>query len=506
MSECSKNATIPPEVGEFLASCTNLPSLPSVVLKIIEASKDPDIGLADVAQIIQVDPALSAKLLKVANSSMYARRREITNLRDALALLGLNASLIIALSFSLVKSLSSSADNSMNYEEFWKRSILSATIARQIGFKLKLPNLEDFFLASLLQDIGILAIDCTNPEGLPTEFNASHLSRVNSEQDKLGLDHSDIGAWLLKSWNLPEKLYKAVLCSHTDYTQPVETHEEEIFYQCVSMSGNLSDVWFEEDREAALQRNLRSIESLLGFDKKEFNAFINEISNVLPEISSMFDIKIVDDKKREQVINEARDILMVRNISLIKQFEDHRDQIKSLTAKSRDIEEEAKRDHLTHAYNRKYIDQLLLEEFEKSKKDHTPLSVAFIDIDDFKPINDSHGHLAGDKVLIETADFFTRKIRKTDTLARYGGDEFLLMLPNTDTKTAMDLLRRLVIDLKAAPGTEFKGQSIKVSTSIGVATLTGKSNFEELSDLIHAADKALYNAKKAGKDSLMDYF
>ncbi len=66
MSECSKNATIPPEVEEYLAPCTNLPSLPSVVIKIIDASKDPDIGLADVADIIQVDPVLSAKILKVA--------------------------------------------------------------------------------------------------------------------------------------------------------------------------------------------------------------------------------------------------------------------------------------------------------------------------------------------------------------------------------------------------------------------------------------------------------
>jgi len=321
----------------------------------------------------------------------------------------------------------------------------------------------------------------------------------------LGVDHSDIGAWLLKSWNLPEKLYNAVLCSHTNYTKPAQTFEKEIFFQCVSLSGKMADIWFEEDRAQALEQNRKYIKDLLGIGEKEFHEFINDINNLLPEVSSLFEIKIVDDKRREAVLNEARNILMERNINLIKQFDDYRNEIKSLTEKSKDFEEEANRDHLTHAYNRKYIDNLLQETFIISNTEHTPLSLAFIDIDNFKPINDTHGHLAGDKVLREIADFFTRKIRKTDTLARYGGDEFLLMLPNTDAKTAADLLNRLIVELKASPGTEFQGESLKVSTSIGVATQMSNSSFDELEDLIHAADKSLYNAKKTGKNKLMSY-
>jgi len=337
MSECSKNATIPPKVQSFLASCTNLPSLPSVVIKIIDASKDPDIGLAEVAEIIQVDPVLSAKLLKVSNSSLYARRREITSLRDAMALLGLNASLIIALSFSLVRSLNSNADNSFNYDEFWKRSILSATIARQIGSKLKLSNLEDLFMAGLLQDIGILAMDSCQNEIDSEQFSSSHFCRLKDEQEILGIDHSDIGAWLLKSWNLPEKLYKAVLCSHVSFTKQVKTYEDEIFYQCVSISGNLTDIWIEEDREPVIERNADSIELLLGYNREELNKLINEVDELLPEISDMFEIKIFNDKKRENILSEARDILLERNILLNKQCDDDRKLIKSLTQKNRKV-------------------------------------------------------------------------------------------------------------------------------------------------------------------------
>ena len=84
ISECSKSIVIPTAVELLLTSCTNLTSLPVVVIKIIDASKDPDISLTDVADIVRVDPALSVKLLKVANSSLYTKRRKMTSLREAL--------------------------------------------------------------------------------------------------------------------------------------------------------------------------------------------------------------------------------------------------------------------------------------------------------------------------------------------------------------------------------------------------------------------------------------
>jgi diguanylate cyclase (GGDEF)-like protein len=505
MSGCGKTTAIPAQVKRILASCKNLPSLPSVVINIIKASKDPDISLADVADILHVDAALSAKLLKIANSSMYARRREITNLRDALALLGLDAALTIALSFSLVKSLNSSADANNNYNAFWKRSILSAIIARQIGLKLAQPHLEDFFLAGLLQDIGILALNCSTSNCLHDNYQPSHQDRIHNEKKSLGVDHADVSAWLLKSWGLPEKLYKAVLCSHTLYTTSAETHEEEIFYQCIVLSGNLADIWYEKDGKKTLERNLGLINNMLGFNRDEFNEFINEINDLLPEMSNLFDIKIIDDEKREEVINEARAILMKRSLNIIKQYNEHRDQIESLTKKTKHIEKEARRDHLTNIYNRKYMEKLLTREFDKSNLSNEPLSLAFIDIDNFKPINDTYGHLAGDKVIQETALFFITNIRQTDSLARYGGDEFLLLLPNTNADTAHNLLQRLIKKLQQSPGTEFNGERLKISTSIGVATHMDDVNFNSLEELISAADKALYNAKHAGKNTIMSY-
>lgn len=136
MSQCNKSLELPAEIEQQLSKCDSLPSLPSVVVRIIEASKDPEICLAEVADIISVDPALSAKLLKIANSPVYARVQQVTTLRDALSVLGLNTSLTVALSFSLVSSLKSQTSDDGDFRIFWKRSIISATVARQIGLVL----------------------------------------------------------------------------------------------------------------------------------------------------------------------------------------------------------------------------------------------------------------------------------------------------------------------------------------------------------------------------------
>jgi len=107
--------------------------------------------------------------------------------------------------------------------------------------------------------------------------------------------------------------------------------------------------------------------------------------------------------------------------------------------------------------------------------------------------------LAGDKVLREIAAFFADNIRKDDIIARYGGDEFLLMLPNTNADEATQLLMRISQELQSLPGTEFDNNLLKVSTSIGMATHMEKINYGSPKNLINSADKALYSSKQSGK-------
>jgi len=164
----------------------------------------------------------------------------------------------------------------------------------------------------------------------------------------------------------------------------------------------------------------------------------------------------------------------------------------------RSIYESATRDGLTRIFNKKYLLDTLKKEFAYCLRHRIPLSLAMVDVDHFKKINDTYGHQAGDYVLARIAQRISETIRAEDLFARYGGEEFALLLRETveeQAYIAADRCRRIV-DLTDF---NFGGTPIKVTISAGVATLLD-SDFSRPEDLIAAADRYLYGAKNAGRN------
>lgn len=164
----------------------------------------------------------------------------------------------------------------------------------------------------------------------------------------------------------------------------------------------------------------------------------------------------------------------------------------------RSIYESATRDGLTRIFNKKYLLDTLKKEFAYCLRHRIPLSLAMVDVDHFKKINDTYGHQAGDYVLARIAQRISETIRAEDLFARYGGEEFALLLRETveeQAYVAADRCRRIV-DLTDF---NFGGTPIKVTISAGVATLLD-SDFARPEDLIAAADRYLYGAKNAGRN------
>ena len=164
-----------------------------------------------------------------------------------------------------------------------------------------------------------------------------------------------------------------------------------------------------------------------------------------------------------------------------------------LQAQAAKLEELATTDALTGAYNRRKFNELILAELERVRRYEHPLSLFILDIDHFKRINDTQGHEAGDEVLVVLADLIRAGIRATDSLARWGGEEFVVLSPEVTLEEAMRLAQRL----RTAAGTYEYSFVGKVTASIGVAQhRTGETPDE----LFARADEALYRAKEGGRD------
>lgn len=155
-------------------------------------------------------------------------------------------------------------------------------------------------------------------------------------------------------------------------------------------------------------------------------------------------------------------------------------------------------DSLTNFFNHNYIREILREELIRSTTCSMPLTVAMIDIDHFKMINDTYGHLTGDEVLSMLSDLIRKKTRRSDFVGRYGGEEFLLVLPGTDMQEGTSIVERLRCSI-ADHAFIIHNKSISLTVSCGLSTYKGQS----LHQLIEEADKHLYEAKRLGRNQCM---
>jgi diguanylate cyclase (GGDEF)-like protein len=162
------------------------------------------------------------------------------------------------------------------------------------------------------------------------------------------------------------------------------------------------------------------------------------------------------------------------------------------------LRELASHDSLTGLYNHHMFYSLLQDEIARTQRHQRPVSVLMIDIDHFKRVNDTYGHVAGDRVLEKMASVLQKSMRQEDRVCRYGGEEVSVILPETDTPTAVEAAERLRVMVQNTIFEDDNGRHILITISIGVATLQGK--ITTLQDLVSASDTALYAAKESGRN------
>jgi diguanylate cyclase (GGDEF)-like protein len=498
---------VSPEILQRLRLCTSFPTPPPVAMQVVQLAQNPDIDLAKVADAVSADPAIAAKVMRIANSAMYARRRQSSNLRQALIVLGLNATLTLALSFTLVNALKRNPPKGFDFQAYWRRTILSATWGKLLAGELGRRDAEEVFLAALLQDLGMLAVDRIWPEAYAgiTVFSLDHARIAQHEQNCIGTDHRLIGAALLGIWNMPANLALAVQHSHDPAAAGVEP-DDRPFVRTVALAGELADVWLTgRSNEVALKRVGQLVHKHLGILPNRLAELFDTIREQLPVAESVFEMDLFDAAQMQDITDTAREILVVRNLHALSEVQDLQSKTNRLEEENVELKHESTRDGLTNVFNRRYFEDALAREFDTASRHAWPLSVVFVDLDRFKQINDSHGHQAGDAVLVEVATLLGESLRDTDVVARYGGDEFVLLLPGVDASQADRVGQRLVAGAHGRMATTAEGRKVEITLSLGIATCDSQHRFTSPKDLLAAADSALYHSKRNGRDRYTCY-
>jgi diguanylate cyclase (GGDEF)-like protein len=495
-----------PELQAKLRSCTSLPSPTSVAVQIIALANEPEINLKRFIKILNCDPALASKILRIANSPLYPYSKKIENLHQALMVLGLNATISLALSFSLMKSLQTNQGSGLDYTQYWKRALLAGTACRVLGTSCGLAQIEELYLSSLMQDLGMLALDQVfldlyKPKALD---QTCHAAIIAHEYQRLGVNHAAVGSWLLTQWNFPDRLRLAVAGSDDPSRIPPQDERAKFVY-CVSLSGKIAEIFLRESPSDYLQTVKEEARTLLDLSPETLMDLLERTKELLPETEKIFQTDLQTWTEPQIILEKARESLLLRNLQTLKEVQELQINNAAMEAQFHNLQETHRHDPLTGTLARAYLDQYLETSFKQTLAKEECLTLVFGDLDKFKSVNDTHGHQAGDAVLRSTARLLLSKVRTTDTVGRFGGEEFVLILPKTSAAAAEMVCERILTAFRNIPHEIANDQYITVTISLGIATHTPQLPYSSVTDLLHAADEALYRSKAQGGNQRTSY-
>ncbi|MGN6725222.1 MAG: sensor domain-containing diguanylate cyclase [Tepidisphaeraceae bacterium] len=477
-----------------IKSCDNLPSLPTIAVQVLELAQKETVDIQEIARTISKDPALSAKILKTVNSSFYGRSQQVSSISQALVIMGLQSVKTLVLGFSLVSSLFKNKKNVGRFDhvKYWRHSIYHATAAKLVARKLGVPQQEEAFLIGLLADLGMLVMDTVigDPYGQTLVNAASHDDVARIEQQVYSMTHAQISGVMLQSWKLPALLVTPVAQHHNadTVTEPLL----KTLTQIAAFASRCADVFIDANAADGIAEVRAAGKKLFNCEVEAVDALLADVGTKTHEIASLFEIKLGENDSFECVLRRANQTL----VQLMLQAQQKQATLREQNAA---LKQQVITDLLTGLTNRAGFDgqsELIWAEADLKQQ---AFSLVMIDIDRFKTINDTYGHGGGDEVLREVGKLLKSSVRGQDIACRYGGEEFVLVLPDTTRDIAAIIADRIRCALETRTIT-CEGINIPVTASFGVSAYEPGGPLRTLQHVIKAADLALYESKNTGRN------
>ncbi|MFA5172196.1 MAG: GGDEF domain-containing protein [Sulfuriferula sp.] len=306
----------------------------------------------------------------------------------------------------------------------------------------------------------------------------------------------DDDSWLRGQIDVVQNLIAGPVNHHAleDATQSLK----EVIYKQGTLKDSLSEAKITvKNMITIFIDRLGSIATTTGDYHGKIDVYTQKIAQAqhISELNTILDDVMRDTRFIQAEALKSRDEMLVAH----KEAQEAEARIHQLESQLAELSALASHDQLTNSLNRRGLDDVFAREQARADRHGTALSIAMLDIDDFKKLNDTHGHDAGDEALIHVVRIVKDTLRSMDVVGRFGGEEFIIVLPDTPTTEAVDVVGRLQKELTKRIFM-FNNQKLFLTFSAGVATRTPN---EAMTETIRRADEAMYKAKKAGKNRVI---
>lgn len=290
---------------ERVRECSTLPSLPTVALRVLELTQHAEFDLADIARAISKDPALSSKILRTVNSSFYGNGHTVSTISQALVLLGSAAIRTLVIGFSLGGSVTKTKTTAFDRAAYWRRCVYAATAARILCDRMQLAQQETAFLAGLLMDIGMLALDQVLGEeyGAVTARVLTHGELSSVETQVLGVNHAEVSGFLARQWKFPLALQVPMEFHHQ--AQEVKEALPRQLSEVVALAGRIADVFVDKNPVWSVGDARRMAGELLKLDEPGFDELVKEIAAKTQQLAPLFEVKIDPNLSCEALLRTA---------------------------------------------------------------------------------------------------------------------------------------------------------------------------------------------------------
>lgn len=464
--------------------------------QILQAAVREDVSLSELRTLAESDPAFMMRLLAMVNSAAYRGAATVSDVSQALALLGLRGTRAVALGM-VVADLAPLGEAGTT---LLANCIRRAMAARLLGEALDGRSTDEYyFTTGLLLDAGLLI---GSPELLMSAVDLSRspaADRVVRERAAGRETHPALGAALAEKYALPRAVVRAIRQHHS--REIPDDPLAAVAWAAERVSGVYEGGEFELNR-----RRARDAGADLGLKPRDIDRILEALPELVSSSATAFSREFGPQPNMGQLVNDARHQLAemtrqyVELVSTLERVLEEKERLAERLQQANDtLQHLAATDALTGLANRRAFQESMMSDLARSARQRVPLSLVIVDIDHFKSFNDRYGHATGDEVLRVTAQTLREHIRRGDVLARLGGEEFAIILPNTPADGAFTVTERIrkAIEAQSVPAMP---TPLRVTASFGIASLRGPEYAELPEMLFERADSALYLAKGEGRN------